>query len=479
MRTIVFYCLILASLSTLIYLLPTSFPKYEALGIYCDPVKKSGKAAQIRSYSTNVRRSPHPMLHFVWKGNKPSSLWSWRVRRSAQDLRYRMDDLEVVSRKEFNGTQETVWDDWMRLIEPLRGTIDVVAMGYWFEHSTPPVITRMKRLTGETRQFSAYLSALLSLNYSVLVVPRNIPVDVHWKNETGVIWMLTMNAKGVPPDVDLDCFVGIPRNFWGYPQVEPKFTTITVLDNPQWSARERTYQIGYPDICYVADNATRVFNDDYIILWGHHGKDGCLKGVGCPWLNEKRWWVDLVKILQKDYGDVRIRVFSCDKWCNFEKIFLEIKQELNYTIECLERYPQEQFMDILKHARLLFTIGETKDSPTPIDVLACGTPIVMPHEQHKFLEETFYSFRNKREIGVSDDEMLSIVGTSDQMLERILKGITIPRAPKRFRFHSAETIRNSFQEFMDDMQMQCFSKSGITLSLPRRHPSYFRLNAKR
>ena len=54
----------------------------------------------------------------------------------------------------------------------------------------------------------------------------------------------------------------------GYPQVEPKFTTITVLDNPQWSARERTYQIGYPDICYVADNATRVFNDDYIILWG-------------------------------------------------------------------------------------------------------------------------------------------------------------------------------------------------------------------
>ena len=95
------------------------------------------------------------------------------------------------------------------------------------------------------------------------------------------------------------------------------------------------------------------------------------------------------------------------------------------------------------------------------------------------MEETFYSFRNKREMGVSGDEMLSIVGTAEHMLERILKGINIPRAPKRFRFHSAEIIRNSFEEFMDDMQMQCLAKSGITLFLPRRHPSLFRLNAKR
>merc|ERR1712117_900322 len=99
---------------------------------------------------------------------------------------------------------------------------------------------------------------------------------------------------------------------------------------------------------------------------------------------------------------------------------------MNIEIECLERFEQAEFINVLKYARVFFSMGETRDSPTPIDVLACGVPIVLPERQHKLLNEEFYSMNDER-TKVSEDGMLSIVFKGEQMRDQILKGILLPR----------------------------------------------------
>merc|ERR1740129_324065 len=97
--------------------------------------------------------------------------------------------------------------------------------------------------------------------------------------------------------------------------------------------------------------------------------------------------------------------------------------------------------------------------------------------QHKFLEEQFYDNpRSKHEASISEDEMISLAGAGDQMHEQIIKAMSTNAAPKIFDFHKSETILSSIQEFMDDMQMKCFAKSGFAPSSPRRRPSIFHLS---
>merc|ERR1719499_2830551 len=148
---------------------------------------------------------------------------------------------------------------------------------------------------------------------------------------------------------------------------------------------------------------------------------------------------------------------------------------MNFEIQCLDRYPQAEFMNILKHARVVITLGETKDSPTPIDTLACGTPIVMPRNQHKFLQEQFNDLSHPQQTGESSDEMLTIVSTENRAMHHILKSFSHPNPqPHLFNFHKTSTILKSFTQLMIDMQAKCYAENGIILPSVYMRPGIFR-----
>merc|ERR1719217_401567 len=44
-------------------------------------------------------------------------------------------------------------------------------------------------------------------------------------------------------------------------------------------------------------------------------------------------------------------------------------------------------MGILRHAVLMFGMGQTRGSPLPLDALECGAPVYLPRGQHEFYLE--------------------------------------------------------------------------------------------
>jgi len=325
---------------------------------------------------------------------------------------------------------KTVNIDEMRKLL-LSTKIDLFFQDPWMEHCMFPkpldILTFRKR-TGEVRQRLSYMLSALVNGYRIAIIDFKLFETMQslllpiMRESNALILSRPMDI--LKSEYPKECSVGIAYWLTGIPQ---NFTTWYVV--PKTDPNDYSTQIGIHALCYLAK--TPKSNDSYALLWGKQKKtcQGSKK-----WFQEVAFW----KKLEKRVG---LKVKS--SWCPSECSEVIARFE-EFKVECLSQMRQEDFLGVIQNAEMIFTMGENIDSPTPLDALDCGVPIVLPRKQHVLMN------------GISDDiSHVETITNREAMVEALESFLSLEKMPMQLKGFSPEEIQTDLRKSVVKARQKC------------------------
>jgi len=309
--------------------------------------------------------------------------------------------------------------------------VDLYFQDPWMEYCMFPkpldILTFRKR-TGEVRQRLSYMLAALANGYRIAIIDfklfdRMQPLLLPIMRESNAL-ILSRPMDILKSEYPKECSVGIAYWLTGIPQ---NFTTWYVV--PKTDPNDYSTQIGIHPICYLAKAQKSI--DSYALLWGKKKKtcQGSKK-----WFQEIAFWKKLEK---------RVALKVKSSWCPSECPEVTDRFE-DFKVECLSQMRQEDFLGVIQGAEMIFTMGENIDSPTPLDALDCGVPIVLPRKQHVLMNEIS-----------STNSYVETITNREAMVKALERFLSLEKIPMQLKGFSPEDIQTDIQESIIKARQAC------------------------
>lgn len=291
----------------------------------------------------------------------------------------------------------------------------------WDWKSVPPLYGQLQHPNGEVRQLQGHISAVLGLNQNVLVGGAlcDRPL-VHNLVGPGKAVMGTftpsidfhhagMEGRGTPRKLAPPCTFGMDY-FSGstmMPSVSTQFLHEGMGHNWEqgiwesplgadivnlWNGTQELTPsnpikehviTGYLSHCWSAEpppvgSPLR----GNVVFWNKLSHIS--KMVPC--MREQSFWDKMAGVLTATGTKLSVinPYLKGDRRAAFGKVLDDFFVKVNATI--LPFMSHNQMMGVIRASKMLFGMGQSTGSPTPIDALSCGTPVALPKDQSHLVD---------------------------------------------------------------------------------------------